>query len=129
LNRLPADVGTLLVALGLNVDAIQPEGILIDDAVDPTVVASADPLTSPLSTSVPHREEELDDGSFEEVWMALAQSIEQFRTDVTADAVDAVFYLLHRFEVFQYATVHLVYGRRCFRRGLWPEGSEQLVRL
>lgn len=77
------------VTLGLDVDLLQAEGVLIDDPVDSTVTAAADRTTTPVRPAVSHRFEQFDDGLFKELRGRLLQPSTQAGLHRVVELVDA----------------------------------------
>src|SRR3954454_24707354 len=66
LNRLAANGVVGGVPLGLNIDPLQAQLVLVDDAVDAAVPAAADPPGSPVGAAVTHGHQYVEDRLFEE---------------------------------------------------------------
>src|SRR5699024_8966562 len=67
LDRGPAHGVVARVALGLDVDAGEAQGVLIDDPVDPTVPRELRAGGGALGAAVPHRHEQIEDGLLKEL--------------------------------------------------------------
>lgn len=65
------------VALGLNIDPGETEGVLVDDSIDATVATATDPACTLLDTAVAHRHQDVEDGLFEEPGACRAKPLDQ----------------------------------------------------
>jgi hypothetical protein len=84
------------VALGLDVNLLQAQRVLIDDAVHTPVACAADPFGALLRTAVSHLDQHVQDGQLQEVWVELAQPGEQLTGDRGVEPRDATLNLLDR---------------------------------
>lgn len=71
LQSLPADAVSCAVPLGLDVDALQAEWVLVHEAVDTAISGAADLDAALLGSSIVHGEQQLHNCLFEEVRCAL----------------------------------------------------------
>nr|MBP1191097.1 hypothetical protein [Frigoribacterium sp. PvP032] len=94
MDGFSADIVTGLLPLGLDVDPVKPEGVLVDDPIDALVTSPTNAFTALLSTSVPHLEEKVDEGLFEEVGVALTKTVEELSSHFSLNTADAIFDLL-----------------------------------
>jgi len=106
LNGFAAYIVAFLVALGLEVDAVKTEGVLIDNSVDPSVAGASDPSTALLSTAIAHLQEQVHDCLFEKVRMTFSETLEQLLGNLCLNTLDAVFDLLNWVEYI----AHLRFG-------------------
>lgn len=81
LNRLAPDVVACFVSPRLDVDLIEPKGILIDQPVDSFIVASTDAFATLGRSAVAHLQEQVHDGLFEELRMTVPEPIKKVLTD------------------------------------------------
>lgn len=72
LDCFAPDAVAFLVPLCLDVDSFQAQGVLVNDAIDSPVTGTA--YTSPtlLCPSIAHGQQQLDDGLFKEIGVAVA---------------------------------------------------------
>lgn len=96
LDRLAAESVVRHVPLGLDVDALQAQLVLVDDPVDATVISTADPPRLPVRAAVAHLDEHVEHGLLEERRVLLAEALEQLGGDVRGEPVDALLDLLNR---------------------------------
>lgn len=65
------------IPLCLNVNAIQAESVLIDDAVNAAITCTAKPANPLLRSPVTHCDEKVNDCLLEEVWMLFTKTTEK----------------------------------------------------
>src|SRR5579862_4007776 len=74
------------IALGLNVNSIEPQSVLIDDSVDSAIARSTNNCSSLLPrTAIAHREEQCDDKSFKKRRRRCKNSIKKFLSERRLD--------------------------------------------
>lgn len=80
LHFWPADADMGGVALGLHIDAIKAEAVLIDHAIDTTVPGFAQPARGIfMAATVTHANEQIDDGALEEGRALRQNALQQVR--------------------------------------------------
>jgi|GEM_PF-6308237 len=86
------------IALGLNVDLIETQRILINNAVYTAVTGTADTTGASFRSAVAHCYQDFQDRLFQELRVLFAQPGEQLTGHVRVQTIDAAFNLLHRIE-------------------------------
>lgn len=125
LDGFASDVAALLVPLRLNVDSVKSESILVDNTIDTSVARPTDTGSALLGASVAHGEEQMDDGLFKEVRVAIPEPREQLDADLIFDAADAVSDLFNRVkDVYGILNIRLELRSPLAASALWPERSE-----
>ena len=87
------------IPLGLDVDAGQTKGVLVDHAVDATVTAAADSTSPLLYTAIAHRYQNVQNGLLEEVRSRGSESFEQLSGHLGTESGDTGVDLLDRIEI------------------------------
>jgi len=81
LDGLATDYVVRGVALRLNVDPLQAELVLVNDAIHAAVAGAADPARGAISPAVPHSHQNVENRLLQEGRPLLSQPFEQLRGD------------------------------------------------
>lgn len=96
LGGLTPDRVAFGVALGLHIDLVQTESVLVNDAVNSPITGPADSTSALIGAAITHGKKHIDNSFFEKVWVRLSKSSQQRGFNFVACATPAFFELFNR---------------------------------